>query len=275
MKWSLHFQTVMEKSLCGVSCARWQISFFWNRVNCWSHVDNELPLSVCVLFWRCCLLVLSQNDLRCSALNVNVVRYSNKLGQTTGVIVNLIMCPDFCYECQDEWNSNMHWWVFFWLRARVVFCRSWRILSSPGGLLAVWVHFAIRFSTWTEMTRELAEFLSGSESAWRVVDLHGRSLYDSLSPCGVTAATHGHSLLQSNVILLSVSDSVLSAVTVLCRTREFSAVSISLCGKRLLELLLPMSWPPVLGSQTVTDQTKVICCLVVPSLLLRNTNQGV
>ena len=101
-------------------------------------------------------------------------------------------------------------------------------------------------------------FLSGSESAWRVVDLHGRSLYDSLSPCGVTAATHGHSLLQSNVILPSVSDSALSAVTVLCRTREFSAVSISLCGKRLLELLLPMSWPPVPGSQTVTDQTKVI-----------------
>ena len=72
-------------------------------------------------------------------------------------------------------------------------------------------------------------FLWESESPWRVDVVHGRSLRDSLSPCGVAA--HSHSLLQLNIIPLLEVDSAPLANTVRCRTCEFGTVSISSFGK--------------------------------------------
>ena len=64
-------------------------------------------------------------------------------------------------------------------------------------------HLAPFFTTCTEVAHELAElFLWESESPWRVDDVHGRSLRDSLTPCTVAA----HSLLQLNIIPPSLSD---------------------------------------------------------------------
>ena len=50
--------------------------------------------------------------------------------------------------------------------------------------------------------RACLSFLWELESPWRVDDVHGRSLCDSLSPCSVAA--HNHSLLQLNIIRPSV-----------------------------------------------------------------------
>ena len=97
-------------------------------------------------------------------------------------------------------------------------------------------HLVLSFSTWTEMAHEFAGTLS---PLWRVGDVDGRSLCDSLSPCRVAA--HSHSLLQLNIIPPSVSDSAPLAIIVRCRSFLFSIVSISSCGKRLLELRVPMS----------------------------------
>ena len=80
-------------------------------------------------------------------------------------------------------------------------------------------------------------------------DVHGRSPRDSLSPCSVAA--HSQRLLQLNIIPPSVADSAPFAITVRCSTSEFGTVSVSSCGKIR------------------------ICFVILPSLLLRNADQGV
>ena len=70
-------------------------------------------------------------------------------------------------------------------------------------------------------------FLSESESPWRVDDVRGCSLRDSLLPCGVAA--HSHSLLSSRRVLNDSSNFVFPS--------------------------------PDPGSQTVTDR-KTSCCFL-------------
>ena len=87
------------------------------------------------------------------------------------------------------------------------------------------------------------------ESPWRVDDVHGRSVCDSL----VSAATHSHSLLWCHAIPPSVSDGVLRAITGRCRTCELTTPRTSRANILTTSPRLP-------GSNTVTNKTRVLEC---------------
>ena len=81
--------------------------------------------------------------------------------------------------------------------AKCELTRSRTLLSIhgfPGGFLAVRGHLALSLSAALKWITNWLGFLWESESLWRVDDVHGRSLCDSLSPCGV--ADHRQSPLQ-------------------------------------------------------------------------------
>ena len=114
-------------------------------------------------------------------------------------------------------------------------------------------------------------FLWESESPCRVDDVHGCSLRDSLSPCGVAA--HSHSLLQLNIIPPSVSDSAPLAIN--C---SLSHLRVRYCVHLVVWKMTPrtsrahvLTTSPRLAD---SDRQKRFF-FFLPSFLLRNTDQEV